>query len=141
MLKDEVKKIKEAMPGYVITAQGGCLFCGQIIALEVDPTWKQEELDELATELCDCTEAGAYTYTKKRREKAKKCIKEQFQEEIKENENIKHLLNVVTDMVINEEIRTFSCDINGKIKAKISMTAKGNVKIERTETEKKSEET
>lgn len=109
--------------------------------MEADPTWKQEELDELATELCDCTEAGAYTYTKKRREKAKKCIKEQFQEEIKENENIKHLLNVVTDMVINEEIRTFSCDINGKIKAKISMTAKGNVKIERTETEKKSEET
>lgn len=23
MLKDEVKKIKEAMPGYIITAQGG----------------------------------------------------------------------------------------------------------------------
>lgn len=75
MLKDEVKKIKEAMPGCVITAQGGCLFCGQIIALEADPTWKQEDLDELATELCDCTEAGAYTYTKKRREKSKKVHK------------------------------------------------------------------
>ena len=71
MLKDEVKKIKEAMPGCVITAQGGCLFCGQIIALEADPTWKQEDLDELATELCDCTEAGAI-HTQRKEEKKQK---------------------------------------------------------------------
>lgn len=75
MLKDEVKKIKEAMPGYIITAQGGCLFCGQIIALEADPTWKQEELDELATELCDCTEAGGIYIHKEKKRKSKKVHK------------------------------------------------------------------
>ena len=70
MIKDIMKKAKEEVAECLIQDRGGCKFCGQIRALEVPADWTEEMCNELATELCECTESEIYTRKKKQKEKA-----------------------------------------------------------------------
>lgn len=142
MVKDILEKTKKEAPGALMPSRGGCRFCGQIAALEVPVGWTEETCDELATELCGCAAAQAYAGKKRQKEKAMETIEEQFggKAEKKVGEEVVELLNDIADAVIEEKIDSGTLDIGHGMKAKIAVTAKGLVKIERTVTEKGTKE-
>lgn len=142
MIKDILEKTKKEMTEVLISDRGGCKFCGQIAALEVPTDWTEEMCNELATELCECVEAQSYSRKKKQKEKAAEAIEEQFGEkaESKVEEKVAGLLIDIADAVIEEKINSGSLDIGNGMKAKIAITAKGLVKVERTVTEKGAKE-
>lgn len=143
MLSEEMKKIKKECLEVLIPARGGCRFCGQIRGLEVPEEWDEDMCNEVATELCDCVEAEIYTRGIKRKEKAAEAIENQFgvaagRDQVEDS--VKKLLLRIADMAIEEIINSATIDIGGGVKAKIAVTAKGSVKVERTKTEKKAQE-
>ena len=52
-------------------AAGACKFCGQAAVRKALKEWSQEEINELATETCDCANARIYA-AKKREERTNK---------------------------------------------------------------------
>lgn len=63
MLADIVEKA-ERTAGGVTTKTGSCKFCKQAAMRKVLSEWSQEEIDELATETCECVNARIYTHKK-----------------------------------------------------------------------------
>lgn len=122
--------------------QGGCRFCGQIMAVEVPEECTAEIADELATEGCQCAEANMYKTRKKRKIRANKAIEEQFGENSKHpmKEDIKQFLKTAADMIVEYRINSVTVDIGRGIKAKIGTSSKANVKVEKVITEKTTEE-
>ena len=122
---------------------GGCRFCGQIITVEAPGGWEEEEIDELATECCGCEEAKNYAFKKKRKERALEAISKQFgpykEMGIVKEETI-DLLERIVDQVVEDKIKSGTIDIRDGLKAKIGITAKGAIKVERSKTEKESRE-
>lgn len=47
-----------------MTATGSCKFCKQVAARKALKEWSQEEIDELATETCECIDARIYAHKK-----------------------------------------------------------------------------
>lgn len=143
MLRDQVEDVRKREPALLRQRAGGCQFCGQMITVEVPEGWKEEKIDELATECCKCQEAEGYAYKKRRKERAVEAILKQFgpyQETGIIREGTMELLAEIADQVVEDKIQSGTIDIGGGLKAKISMTAKGAVKVERRKTEKESKE-
>lgn len=67
MLADIVEKA-ERTAGGVTTKTGSCKFCKQAAMRKVLSEWSQEEIDELATETCECVNTRIYTHKKSQRE-------------------------------------------------------------------------
>lgn len=124
------------------TGQGGCKFCGQITALEVPSDWTAEMCNELATELCGCLDAEIYTRKKRQKEKAVEAIEEQFGDKAEEkaDEEVIGLLASIAELVIENQLNSGTLDMGNGRKAKIAITTKGLVKVERTMTEKGTKE-
>ena len=122
--------------------QGGCCFCGQIIAVEVPEDCTTERADEIATEECQCEGAKRYREKKKRKDRANKAIEEQFGDNSRHplKEEIKEYLKTAADMIVEYRINSVTVDIGRGIKAKIGTTSKANVKVEKIITEKTTEE-
>ena len=143
MLRDQVEDIKKGDPGLLRQRTGGCRFCGQIVTIEAPGGWEEEEIDELATECCGCEEAKSYTFKKKRKERAIEAISKQFgpykEMGIVKEETI-DLLERIVDQVVEDKIKSGTIDIRDGLKAKIGITAKGAIKVERSKTEKESKE-
>lgn len=111
--------------------------------MELPEEWGQQFVNEAATELCNCYEATNYTRKKGQKERAIKAIEKQFGEEAADNqtdEEIKDLLIEIVDLIVEDKINTATIDIGSGLKAKIGITAKGAVKVERTMTEKTTQE-
>lgn len=66
MLKNLVKENKDR----AVEKNGACKFCGQIKLVEALEEFNEDELNELATEQCNCYEAQNYTSRLYRKEKA-----------------------------------------------------------------------
>lgn len=66
MLKNLVKENKDR----AVEKNGACRFCGQIKLVEALEEFNEDELNELATEQCNCYEAQNYTSRLYRKEKA-----------------------------------------------------------------------
>ena len=142
MLKDKIEKIQKTRLGYMETSHGACKFCGQIATIEVPEEWSAEMRDELATELCDCYEATVYQHRKKRKEKAIDALGEQFGPQSKHpaGERIMQLMKESVDLIVEELLNSVTVDIGCGVKAKLGTTAKGNIKVEKTITEKTTKE-
>lgn len=143
MLRDQVKDVRIRMPELLRQRTGGCRFCGQMITVEAPGEWEEEEIDELATECCECQEAENYAYKKRRKERAAEAILKQFGPYQKTGiirEGTMELLAEIADQVVEDKIQSGTIDIGGGLKAKIGITAKGAVKVERSKTEKESKE-
>ena len=143
MLKIQVEEIQKNAQETLVSTHGACKFCGQMASLQIPEDWSSEMADELATELCNCLEAYVYTSKKNKKEKAAKAIEEQFgqDEEGKQtDEKVKSLLITLSDAIVENQIKSGTVDIGDGIKAKISVTAKGFIKVEKTKTEKTSRE-
>lgn len=72
MLADIVEKA-ERTAGGVVTATGSCKFCKQVAARKALKEWSQEEIDELATETCECIDARIYAHKKSQKERLFAC--------------------------------------------------------------------
>lgn len=133
MLRDEVEK-----SGALKTANGGCVFCGQMRAMEVPEDWEQDLINELATEKCKCLEATIWANKKYKKECAHERIDELFGVKSAEpvDECAEELIHKAADCVVEWNIEKISIDIKDGTKGKISRNAKGFIKIERSESSK-----
>ena len=93
--------------------------------------------------MCDCIEADHRTRLKRQKERAHAKIEELFNGNDEENECINNaalqLIHSAVGPIVDDDIASATIDIGG-IKAKLTMTAKGNVKITRTDTKTKNYE-
>lgn len=80
---------------------------------------------------------------KKQKERAIKAIGKQFGEEAEENrveECIIELLEMAAEQIVEDRIASVTMDFGNGLKAKLAITGKGLVKVERTRTEKAAQE-
>ena len=106
---------------------GTCKFCGQAFMIETLGMTSSEDLDERATEKCDCNESKQYINRRDRKKKACAKIEELFGEE----GTITEILKANLDNMLDYKIATISIDETG-YKAKMQMTSKGKIKIEKS---------
>lgn len=73
MLYEQVeKREKEACGAGITTATGSCKFCGQAATRKALKEWGGEEIDELATETCECVDARIYAHKKRSERKGER---------------------------------------------------------------------
>lgn len=87
MLYEQVEKREKEACGGITTATGSCKFCGQVATCKALEEWSQEEIDELATETCECVDARIYTHKKGQKERANARIDLLFGKDNKRNYN------------------------------------------------------
>lgn len=134
MLSDEVKKQKEKDPALVMIERAACRYCGQIAEVEIMVNWGVEEAETVATELCDCTEAKVYTRKMRSRENAKKRVKQLFSDDSiadSMHSDVISFLCCTVDAVADRKIEKASLDVRSGIKAMITYTKNGNIKVRR----------
>ncbi len=129
---NEAVRVEKQLDGTEIRV-GCCRFCGQAYQLEVVGEWTDEMLDEAATNKCDCIDAENWKKIQKRKKKAKETVEELFADE---EEDILELLKDLAGKTLEGRIRKAAIVIGSGAKAAVSISAKGGLKIERTETKK-----
>lgn len=138
LYKQVEKREKEACGGGVTTVTGSCKFCGQVATRKALEEWSQEEIDELATETCECVDARIYAQKKGQKERANARIDLLFG---KDNKSVTvpdaavDLLHKAVYPVCEGFIQSITVDIGNGVKGKINITSKGIVKVARTKTD------
>lgn len=138
MLYEQVEKREKESFGGVVTATGSCKFCGQVATRKALEEWGQEDIDELATETCECLDARIYAYKKGQKERANARIDLLFG---KENKSVTvpdaavDLLHKAVYPVCEGFIQSMTVDIGNGVKGKINITSKGIIKVARTKTD------
>lgn len=141
MLKDKVEGIRKREPELIEQKHGVCCFCGQIATVEEPAGWRQEDIDRLAAEQCDCDGAAEYRGREKRKENAIIAIVEMCGEiEGGVEQEVIDLMTGIVDRILGGEMTGATLDLGDGLKVKITITAKGAIKIERSETKKRSRE-
>lgn len=143
MLYEQVEKQEKEGHGGVKTAIGTCKFCGQTAACKALEGWGQEEIDELATEICRCQDARHYSFEKEAEGRIDGKIEMLFGAGNKEdgiNNEVIAMLHEAAHLVYGGAMQSITVDIGNGIKGKISMTQKGNIKVVRTRTSTKAYE-
>ena len=118
---------------------GACPYCGQLVALEVEAE-TEEEATRLAAETCSCVGARRERETVQRIETAHDRINQLFGENATEygfkplsaTEPIE-LMKDIAVLVARGVITSSVMGISGQCRAKISLTSKGEIKVERSE--------
>lgn len=116
---------------------GACRFCGQIYQFETDGAATEEQLDRWAEEKCDCIDAKVERRKREKGEKAKKDLKELLGEKY---EDTYEILAQGIDMIIRYKAQKITVDTGKNGKVSVSETAKGGIKVEVSQTVKKSRE-
>ena len=132
MLKNLVKENKDR----AVEKNGACKFCGQIKLVEALDEFNEDELNELATEQCNCYEAQNYTSRLYRKEKADCRIEELFgpgnKPEITDARM--QMLHQAAGYVVDGIAEKVTVEVTSELKMMVSETAKGNIKINRKTT-------
>lgn len=133
MLRDKVKNYDE-----LITVNGSCRFCGQMMTVEVPDSWNEEMINELVVEKCECNDAVGYTGLKRRKERAHEKIRILFGDgaAVPVDDKAEKLLHMAADAALEWDIEKITVDIKDGTKGNIKRNAKGNIKIERSESSK-----
>lgn len=100
--------------------------------------WNQEEIDELATETCECIDARIYAHKKSQKERAHSRIDLLFGKDntaVMVPDAAVDLLHKAVYPVCEGFIQSITVDAGNGTKAKISITPKGIVKVARTKTD------
>lgn len=114
--------------------KGACKFCGQIATFNGDISWTYEEWNEMATEMCGCEEAKAYTARKEQKEVAAELILHLFPTKDGNGSTAQALLGRIADAVIEQRIKKATVQISGEVKATISLDKEGKIKVKKTTT-------
>ena len=134
----DIEEKKKAEGELTESRRGACRFCGQISIVEVPVDWEDDKVDDLVTETCKCDKAEVYRYKQSRKDKAVAGIEKQFGEERVSKEAM-DILKEAVNMVLDGHCDTVQINV-GNIKGKVSINAKGAIKVEKTKTEKESKE-
>lgn len=142
MLIDDVEEYKKETPDGIRTETGACRYCGQIRQVQTIFDWDDNKINEAATELCNCDEAAKESDRKQRKERAIKSIERQFGEVSTTivDQEVRDTMETIVDLICNDRMQSATLDIGKGLKAKISITGKGVIKVERTKTVKTVEE-
>ncbi len=130
ILRDE--ELLEEMETYT----GTCRFCGQMGTAKGEPGWEREQVNEAVTCCCQCSDAREYARQKEQIEKAKRRVREVFGTGAGEKAldiEIVESLYLFVDMLAARKLQAVTMDLGGGLKAAVARTAKGNIKVERTE--------
>lgn len=113
---------------------GHCRYCGQVRTVFVET--EIEDMDEYATLNCDCAEATARRNYIARVDKLDDKINVLFGNLSPEPvcPQIVELLKSAARACSSNALRSVSLNIDGKIKAKVTLTGNDTVKVERKDT-------
>lgn len=142
MLYKEVEKIKKNGKAKLEQRQVACSHCGQGQMLEVPVTFTKEQLEEYAVEMCECLGAKDETRKKQTKEKAYKAIDEQFGEKsaFPQPQGILVIMQFIIIRLMEGQVEKATIDLGNSLKAKLSVTSKGFIKVEREKKEQTSQE-
>lgn len=119
---------------------GYCKYCNEMLMIECPDEAIKEEKNKIATKYCKCEKAEYEAKKELEIEKAKQRIQQLFGEEAEKmgfdsiaEEDIHNLMNFVVFLIANKKIRGTTIEINGMTKAKISISSKGKINIERAQ--------
>ena len=117
-----------------------CRFCGQMIQLDTEEKLTKPQAEEMATMTCGCSEAVEYQKEKQRKEKALKNVSTLFGEdalpEKRIGEGIVNILRAAVEEIYSGGLAKVTLNLRGGVKASISQNSKGEINVERTETQK-----
>lgn len=118
---------------------GTCRYCGQI--RQVDDVATCAEANEQATLHCDCREAMEYREEVRRQERRRRALEDAdtnlldlFGKAVKESEAM-DLLREIPPLIYDGMLLSVSVKINWTVSAKLSRNSKGNIVIERKDSE------
>lgn len=98
-------------------------------------------MDESVTDRCQCDRAKEYEKQKVQKQKAKARIEEVFGtaagERALDTTIVNHLVSFA-DIIAEKKMQAVMIDMGNGVKAKLSRTVKGAIKVERTEVAKES---
>lgn len=118
---------------------GTCRYCGQSVALEFAEE-TQEAADFAASEQCSCPEAKQEHVIRQRIDAAKDRIRKIFGADAGEcgfqpvTAETLQMLDDLAELTARGFITSAAVNIYGLCKAKITMTTKAKIKVERSET-------
>lgn len=119
---------------------GTCRYCGQLVNLERE-RGSQEAADIAASEECSCFDARAERAIRRQIENAQDRIQKIFGSEAEElgfqpiaAPEPLQLMNDIAVLVARGYISSAVVNVRGQCKAKISLTSKEKIKVERSET-------
>lgn len=139
MLKDVVDKAKNRG----VDRTGICKFCGQQALVKGLDEFQDEDMNELATELCQCTDAKIYTIKKCQKERAHAKIEIMFEDEADDiaftPDQLLYLHNTV-EPVVEDVVKKISIDVQDEVKMVITKNNRGMVKITRKDATSRSYE-
>lgn len=110
-----------------------CIYCGQTHMVEQRGGETPETLNQRATGKCDCKQARHMQQVEKAKTKAESNIENLFGQM---EEDMINLLKAAVLPIMEDHITGITIDTGRKVKAKISKTSKGNMKVERIDTRK-----
>lgn len=109
---------------------GECKFCGQTYQIETSGMCSQEQLDEWATERCDCGEAKETREMKKAEDKAVKNIEKLFGQY-----DTGAILKAAVHSVAICAVDSVVVNVGNGVKATLKLNSKGKVQVQKTVTE------
>lgn len=132
----------QEMPEGTIAQTGYCRFCGQAGMIHAMAEWSQDEVNEAATCKCECDEAKKYAESKERVQKAKNRIKELFGSTAERpiDQDVVAIMLLVVDAIEGKQMKGITIDVGLGVKARAAKMAKESIKVERSETSKKTYE-
>lgn len=138
--KTEANARRSEILGVAIAVTTGvCRYCGQLITVDPHPT--QSDADDTASEVCSCPRAREERRVTEQIESANDRVNQLFGEQAEElgfkpivESGPVELLNTAVELIARRRISSMAVQIRGQCKAKVSFTAKGKIKVERSET-------
>lgn len=106
---------------------GTCKYCGQINRMDTVGQCTEKQLNDWATEMCDCSGARVEKKRAETAEKARSNIEKLFRENYPDTADI---LRMAVGPVTKNIIAGITVDTGHGIKGKVTLTSKGKVKVE-----------
>lgn len=119
---------KRELPDGVHEEMGACIFCGQTYMF-ANVSMGEEQLNEAATEECNCEDAKEWRMKRNRSRKVHKKVDEIFTEE-----KYSKFMNLAADMVLTGDLDKVAIKMDTGETGTITITQKGSVKIQRSRT-------
>lgn len=117
-----------------IMKSGVCKFCGQRFMVEVSNENDEQELERVATLACNCTEAVKAKEAGLSKEQAVANVNELFGAEFPA---IIGPLKSAIDLIVDGKMEYMLINTGRNVKAKVSQTPNGKLKVERHEQQKR----
>lgn len=113
----------------LVAKNGACVYCGQMRSVEVDEGITDNAVDMEVTKWCSCHAASEERNKIAKMEVAQMNVDKLFESN---SEEVREFLKAAVVLIGEHRAGKISVELGGKVKAQISKTSKGNIKVERT---------